>query len=106
MSRSRRAAAAALGALALYAAPAQAAYDDAGYWSYADRLQQRLDPLYRDGAYQSGGGGTGPMVNSLMLLTHSVAALEGHTGPARNDERARSIAEALVTRAFVTSPRA
>ncbi len=104
---SRFAAAIALaGALALFAAPAHAAYDDAGYWSYADRLQQQLDPLYRNGTYHAGGGGTEPMVNSLMLLTHSVAALEGHQGPARNDERARSIADALVTRAYTTQKRA
>src|SRR3954447_9281264 len=106
MSRLRLAAAAALGVFALAAAPAHAAFDDAGYWSYADRLQQRLDPLYHDGTYHSGGGGAEPMVNSLMLLTHSVAAMEHHEGPARNDARARSIADALVTRAYVTSPRA
>src|SRR3954452_16436958 len=110
MSRFRRAAAAALGLLALSAAPAHAAYDDAGYWSYADRMEQRLDGLWdaEDGYYHSGGGGTEPMVNSLMLLTHSVAAMDGldPTHPVRNDERARSIAEALVTRAYVTSPRA
>ncbi len=108
MSRFRRAAAAALGLLALSAAPAHAAYDDAGYWSYADRMEQRLDGLWdaKDGYYHAGGGGTEPMVNSLMLLTHSVAAMEGHEGPARNDARARSVAEALVTRAYVTSPRA
>ena len=32
-----------------------------------------------------------------MLLTHSVAAQQGHTGPARNDHRARLIARALVS---------
>jgi hypothetical protein len=44
------------------------------------------------------------MVNSLMLLTHSVAALKGHEGPARNDHRARLIAKELVTSpAFITT---
>ena len=41
------------------------------------------------------------MVNSLMLLTHSVAAMQGHQGPARNDHRARLIAKALVVLAGV-----
>ena len=47
------------------------------------------------------------MVNSLMLLTHSVAAMQGHEGPARNDHRARLIAKALVLvyRPFVTKRR-
>jgi hypothetical protein len=29
------------------------------------------------------------MANAMMLLTHSVAAMSGHQGPARNDHRAR-----------------
>ena len=62
-------------------------YDDAGYWAFADRMQQRLDRLWdeRDGYYHGGGGGADPMTNSMLLLTHSVAALSGHEGPARND---------------------
>ena len=75
------------------AAPALSAapYDDAGYWAFADRMQQRLDRLWdeRDGYYHGGGGGADPMTNSMLLLTHSVAALSGHEGPARNDRRAR-----------------
>ena len=37
------------------------------------------------------------MANSMLLLTHSVAAMEGHVGPARNDHRARTLAERLVS---------
>ena len=96
----RSAATAALAALALVA-PATAAaqepattsaapplaaapYDDAGYWAFADRMQQRLDRLWDegDGYYHGGGGGADPMTNSMLLLTHSVAALRGHQGPA------------------------
>jgi hypothetical protein len=75
------------------------AYDDAGYLQYADRMQQRLDPLWNepDGLYQPGPGGVDTLVNSMCLLTHSVAAQEGHDGPARNDHRARLIAKALVS---------
>ncbi len=41
---------------------------------------------------------------TVKLLTHSVAALSGHQGPARNDARARRLAERLVTGApYVTT---
>ena len=33
--------------------------------------------------------------NSLLLTTHAVAALSGHQGPCRNDERARALARRL-----------
>ena len=75
------------------------AYDDAGYLAYADRLQQRLDTTWNEsaGQYRPGSGGVDSLVNALMLLTHSVAAQHGHSGPARNDHRARLIARALVS---------
>jgi len=78
---------------------------DRGYWAVADHMQQLLDSSWdeRRGQYRPGGGGTDPMVNSLMLLTHSVAAMQNHEGPARNDHRARLIAKALVSYpAFIT----
>ena len=81
-------------------APARAlAYDDGGYLAYADRMQERLDDLWSEqhGIYQPGPGGVDALVNAGMLLTHSVAAQHGHTGPARNDHRARRVAKALVT---------
>jgi hypothetical protein len=94
---------------ALLAPPASAEpgarFDDAAYWAYADRLQTRLDPMWdeRAGRYRSAGGGTDSMINSLLLLTHSAAALAGHEGSARNDHRARLVARALVSApAFVT----
>jgi hypothetical protein len=73
--------------------------NDSGYWAVADHMQQLLDNTWDEqrGEYRPGGGGADPMVNSLMLLTHSVAAMEGHDGPARNDHRARLIAKALVS---------
>jgi hypothetical protein len=79
--------------------------NDSGYWAVADQMQQLLDNTWdeRRGEYRPGGGGADPMVNSLLLLTHSVAAMEGHDGPARNDHRARLIAKALVSSpAFIT----
>ena len=76
LSRLRRAL---IAALLLFAAgpPAAArAYDDAGYLAYADRMQERLDPLWDEnsGQYRPGPGGVDALINSLMLLTHSLAA--------------------------------
>ena len=120
MSSFRLAATAALASLALVApaaataqesapaAPALSAapYDDSGYWAFADRMQRRLDRLWDegDGYYHGGGGGADPMTNSMLLLTHSVAALSGHEGPARNDERARVLADRLVSGAPYITP--
>ena len=62
-------------ALALIApATAVADLDDAGYLAFADRMQQRLDPVWDEdaGYYRAGPGGVEPMTNSLVLLTHSV----------------------------------
>jgi hypothetical protein len=91
--------AAAAAALVL-AAPAKAAtYDDAAYWAFADKMQQIADPHWDEqaGYFHLGGGGSEPMSNSMQLLTYSVAAMQGHEGPARNDHRARILAERLVS---------
>ena len=46
------------------------------------------------------------MANAMLLLTHSVAAMRGHDGPARNDHRARVLAARLVASPpFVTDAR-
>ena len=88
-------------AVALTAAPAAqgATFDDAAYWGFADRMQLRLEDTWDEkaGHYRPGGGGTDLSVNAELLLTHSVAALKGHTGPARQDERARAIAKRLLS---------
>ena len=45
--------------------------------------------------YRLGFGGTETVGNANLLLVHSVAALEGHLGPARQDDRARRLVESL-----------
>ena len=46
--------------------------------------------------YGSGNSSVGRIYhNSLLLTTHAVAALTGHQGPCRNDERARALARRL-----------
>jgi hypothetical protein len=98
--------AAAAAALVL-AAPAKAAtYDDDAYWAFTDKLQQLADKHWdeQDGYFHLGGGGSEPMSNSMQLLTYSVAAMQGHEGPARNDHRARILADRLVSSPpFVTA---
>jgi hypothetical protein len=99
LARLRRALIPALLLLATAPPAAAVAYDDDGYLAYADRMQARLDPLWDEGSgqYHPGAGGVDALVNALLLLTHSVAAQEGHDGPSRNDHRARLIAQALVS---------
>ena len=67
------------------------AWNAAAYWAFADRLQDHLDAHWGGDAYNPGRS----MYNANMLLTHAAAALAGHTGPARQDERARKIITAL-----------
>ena len=80
---------------------ATSALDDAAYWAFADRLQDALDPFWRNGMYRP----ERSMLNATMLLTHSAAALAGHTGPARRDDRARALVDQLCNGpAWVKSP--
>src|SRR3954454_5628996 len=89
---------AAASAALVLAAPAKAAtYDDNAYWAFADRLHQLADRHWDEqhGYFHLGGGGSEPMSNAMQLLTYSVAAMQGHEGPARNDHRARILANRL-----------
>jgi hypothetical protein len=97
----RRGARAALVAAALLAcapATAGAAWDEAAYWQFADRLQRRVDDVWspRVDRYRPGSPSTETMMNANLLLVHAAAALRGHEGPARQDARARSIAAQLM----------
>src|SRR4051794_3259298 len=84
--------------LAVPASALAADKSDADYWAFADDMASRIDSRWDGdlGYYKFAGGGVEPMANSMALLTYSVAAMSGHTGPARNDARARSIAARLV----------
>lgn len=66
---------------------------DRDYWGFADWLQvdleRKWDPTSR--TY-----GADARVNAMMLITHSLAALLGHDGATRQDERARLIAARLL----------
>ena len=66
-------------------------WDDAAYWAFADRMQDVLDEYWDGKMYRP----ERSMLNANLLLTHAAAALAGHTGPARTDERARALGDVL-----------
>ena len=79
------------------AAAARAGLTDADYFRFADRIAERLDRTWNadDGRYLMGNRGLDSIYNAALLTVHATAALHGHVGPARNDERARRLAERL-----------
>jgi len=70
---------------------------DADYFALADEVVRRLDRTWEEEnrTYTSGGRVIDVTYNSALLVIHAVAAERGHQGPARNDARARLIAERL-----------
>jgi len=74
-----------------------AGFTDADYLQFADRIAARLDRTWDagDGRYLMGNRGLDAIYNAALLTVHATAALHGHVGPARNDERARRLAERL-----------
>jgi hypothetical protein len=84
----------------VFALPAPAlAWDEAGYWDFADKLSRRLDDTWnaRLDQYRPGSPSVDTMMNANMLLLHAAAAARGHEGAARQDARARSIVAKLMS---------
>ena len=75
---------------------------NAGYWEFADWLQPAMDRLWNESqnAYT-----TDTRINACALMTHSIAAFEGHDGAARRDERARKLAARLCESPPFRAPR-
>jgi hypothetical protein len=73
------------------AAAAASAFGDTAYRAFADRMQTVLDQFWDGDCYRP----HRTMLNANLLLTHSAAALAGHTGPARQDDRARALVDEL-----------
>src|SRR6476659_8620301 len=71
------------------------AANDQDYWAFADRTQQRADHYWDESTGVYSGFSSG--AHADVLLTYSVAAMQGHHGPARNDRRARRLVDALVS---------
>ena len=75
---------------------AGAAAARAGYFGFCDTLMPYVDRGWSAQKGHYGGGDAGEtMSNAGLLLVHATMARFGHTGPARQDERARSIAAQL-----------
>jgi hypothetical protein len=87
------------GLIGAFAAPASA-WDDAGYWAFADKVQSRLDESWSPqlDRYRVSSPSVDTMLNANELLIHSAAALSGldASHPVRADGRARSIAAQLM----------
>ena len=83
-------------ALLLPAAPADALTED-DYFAFADRIAAglRIEWDAAGGVYVSREHGAAARTNANMLLLHSVAALRGHAGATRQDERARALVERM-----------
>lgn len=70
-----------------------AGWDDAAYWAFADAMQELFPGRWSAaGAHYTGGGGGETSMNANLLFTHATAALHGHEGACRQDERARALA--------------
>jgi hypothetical protein len=70
----------------------------AAYWAFAEWLAPYFDQLWDDDGhyYRSGNSSNGRVYhNSALLTTHAIAALTGHDGRARQDDRARLLARRL-----------
>ena len=79
------------------AAPAHA-LDDGGYLTVMDAMSQRLDATWDESrGHYNPPEGTETAVNAELLFTHATAALHGHSGPSRQDARARRIVDFLTT---------
>lgn len=65
---------------------------EAQYWRFVDWCQPEMDKLWResDSSYT-----TDSRIAACGLMTHAIAALQGHDGPARRDERAVRMAVRL-----------
>ena len=95
----RAAVAGLLAGVMLVCLPAPAlAWDESGYWEFADKLARRLDDSWNPALdrYRPGSTSVDAMMNANLLLLHSAAALRGHEGASRQDARARSIAAQLM----------
>jgi hypothetical protein len=80
-----------------FAPAAEAAtWDRTAYLAYADRIVALIDDKWRySGHYYAAGQSGETSTNANMLLVHAVAAITGHEGRSRQDERGRQLAARL-----------
>jgi hypothetical protein len=70
---------------------------DGDYFAFADRVLLGLGAQWdaAQGVYVSRHKGAAARTNANLLLIHATAALHGHSGPSRQDERARVLVARL-----------
>jgi hypothetical protein len=94
-------------ALAAATEPPAAGLRDADYFDFADHVAQELESSWspENGFYRTGARSIDTIANAAMLTVFATAASNGHVGPARNDERARVLAQRLTqSPPFTTQP--
>ncbi len=88
----------------LFAAPAHAApatplppLTDADYFTFADHVAEQMDRYWEPskGYFRTGARSIDTICSSAMLTIYATAAAYGHVGPARDDERARTLVKSL-----------
>jgi hypothetical protein len=69
------------------------------YLALMDTVVERIHPQWSEwrGAYRAPQGTYSTVINARMLQVHAGAAAAGHTGPSRDDERARRLVQTLLT---------
>jgi len=72
-------------------------WTNADYWAFADRILARFDDRWQNdvGGYSPVRNPYSTANNAALLTVHATAALHGHQGPARDDERARELVRRL-----------
>ncbi len=78
------------------AATPKVGFTDAEYWEFIDPIVEHMDRLWvdHDACYVIRGAGE-TVINAALCTIHAVAAMSGHDGPARNDQRAVLLARRL-----------
>ncbi len=66
-------------------------------WAFVDRRAAELDARWRPslGGYVTRGGSFSTRMNANITAVHALAAIAGHVGPARRDERIAPMVDAL-----------
>ena len=66
-------------------------------WAFVDRRAAELDAQWRPslGGYVTRGGSFSTRMNANITAVHALAAIAGHVGPARRDERIAPMVDAL-----------
>jgi hypothetical protein len=68
------------------------------HWLLADRLSARLDSVWlKHRAVYGGSGNISIRMNAMLLELHAMAALSGHTGAARKDDRVTPLVQFFTT---------